>query len=316
MKPVSYPKTGTSGRSTILALAVGLASLSISVPAAAASDAAIGLSPGAGCSPASPAVFSPIASIVSSKASAILGNTVSSLDLIRQQQTPSQSQPMLGAILADAALLRPRLTPGIDASSAIRTECQPLVATRAIFPSEMGAKPVLPLNPEDFLASKRVRIAHTPFDSEWKRVKAEGISRSAVRRMVGTTSGDEGSTLAKVNGWVNHQITYTEDRDLFGVDDLWAGARRTLKLRKGDCEDIALLKMQMLAAAGIRREDMILTIARDLVRQADHAVLIVHTADGYRMLDNASDQVIDAAPRQDYRAIVSFGSKDTWLHGA
>ena len=60
---------------------------------------------------------------------------------------------------------------------------------------------------------------------------------------------------------------------------------------------------------------MILTIARDLVRQADHAVLVVRTPAGYRLLDNASDTVVDAAPRQDYRAIVSFGAKDTWLHG-
>ena len=251
-----------------------------------------------------------------SKASAVLGNAVSSLELIRLQQQSSPPQRSLAMIIAGASAFQPRLAPGIDASSALDSDCQSLVAARVSFPTDQGLGSVISSDPEAFLASKRVRIGHTPFDDEWKRVRADGVSRSTLRRLLGDASGNDTAILGRVNHWVNHRIAYTEDRDLFGVEDLWAGARRTLKLRKGDCEDIALLKMQMLAAAGVSREDMILTIARDLVRQADHAVLIVRTPDGYRMLDNASDELIDAAPRQDYRAIVSFGSKDTWLHGA
>ena len=284
--------------------------------AAAAADGGAGFATSTSCASVAPAAGFNLAPLqVSAKSSAILGNTVSSLDLIRLQQAPAPSQRSIASIIAEASTFRPRLTPGIDASRAIEASCQQLSTARIVLPTAFGTGSALPADPEAFLASKRVRISHTPFDSQWKRVKGDGISRSTFKRLVGVQSSDEESTLDRVNAWVNQQIAYTEDRDLFGVDDMWAGARRTLKLRKGDCEDIALLKMQMLAAAGIPRDDMILTIARDLVRQADHAVLIVRTPAGYRLLDNASDTVVDAAPRQDYRAIVSFGAKDTWLHG-
>lgn len=284
--------------------------------AAAAADTSAGFAPSASCTTITPAAGFNLAPLqVSTKSSAILGNAVSSLDLIRMQQAPAPTQRSIASIIAEASVFRPRLTPGIDASRAIETDCQQLSTARVVLPTVFGTGSAVPPDPEAFLASKRIRISHTPFDSQWKRVKSDNISRSTFKRLVGGQSSDEEATLGRVNAWVNRQITYTEDRDLFGVDDMWAGARRTLKLRKGDCEDIALLKMQMLAAAGVPRDDMILTIARDLVRQADHAVLVVRTPGGYRLLDNASDTVVDAAPRQDYRAIVSFGAKDTWLHG-
>lgn len=175
---------------------------------------------------------------------------------------------------------------------------------------------MLEAEPGEFLASRRVKIGRTNFDSDWQRVSQEKLPRGAARRTLAAIPASGEDRLASVNRWVNRQITYTEDRDLFGSADFWAGARRTLKMRRGDCEDIALLKMQLLAAAGVSRDDMILTIARDLVRQADHAVLIVRTPAGFRLLDNASDEIFDAAPDHNYRPILSFGKTDTWLHGA
>jgi predicted transglutaminase-like cysteine proteinase len=127
--------------------------------------------------------------------------------------------------------------------------------------------------------------------------------------------GGQLSTLRTVNSWVNQAIAFTDDEELFSRADFWAGAEATLRLRRGDCEDIALTKMQLLAAAGIDREDMILTIARDLVRNADHAVLIVRHDGRYYMLDNASDELFDASSAHDYRPILSFGNSQTWLHG-
>ncbi len=176
-------------------------------------------------------------------------------------------------------------------------------------------QPRVGYSPEDFLASKRIRIAHTNFDRDWRRVRSETVSPGQFRRYLGAPPASPTNSLAAVNRWVNHHIAYEEDRDQYGVADFWAGARRTLKAGRGDCEDIALTKMQLLAAAGVSRDDMILTIARDLVRNADHAVLIVRTDAGYRLLDNASDEVLDAAPSQDYRAILSFGNHTSWLHG-
>ena len=255
---------------------------------------------------------------VLSKSAAVLGGASSALDAIRAQQTaigaPTAVSPV--ALLADATANLAGLTPGVDASIAPKGLCASLVASR-VSPGAGLAMPqvAVPADPDNFLASKRVRIGHTSFDKDWKRVRAETISSTQLKRYFGSLPASRTDSLAAVNRWVNQRIAYAEDRDQYGVADYWAGARRTLKAGRGDCEDIALTKMQILAAAGVPRKDMILTIARDLARNADHAVLIVRTDDGYRLLDNATDEVLDAAPQHDYRAILSFGDETRWLHG-
>jgi predicted transglutaminase-like cysteine proteinase len=123
------------------------------------------------------------------------------------------------------------------------------------------------------------------------------------------------ATVAKVNSWTNSRIRYVEDRDLYGRPDYWAPASRTLKSRAGDCEDIAIVKMQLLAAIGANRSDMYLTIVRDLVRNADHAVLIVKLNGRHYLLDNSTDRLLDASQANDYRPIFSYANGRKWLHG-
>jgi predicted transglutaminase-like cysteine proteinase len=137
-----------------------------------------------------------------------------------------------------------------------------------------------------------------------------------VRRALG--SGDRTVTrerIAAINAWTNGTVRYVEDRDLYGQADYWASARTTLKRRAGDCEDIAIAKMQLLAAMGVPRSDMYLTIARDLARNADHAMLVVRFEGEHLLLDNATDEVLDASGSYDYRPILSFNTAQKWLHG-
>ena len=239
-----------------------------------------------------------------SKASAILGGQPSALDMIRLSQENEQAAP-------EAAL----------ASGQVAEEIALAPAVGGVRPEGMACRlgtsqpQITDSDPENFLASRRLRIGRTAFDGDWRRVSGERISANRLHRLVGDTSGDSMATLDSVNRWVNEAIAYTDDQALFGRRDYWAGARRTLSLGRGDCEDIALTKMELLAAAGVPREDMILTIARDLVRNADHAVLIVRYDGRYYMLDNASDEVFDASTSHDYRPVLSFGTAQTWLHG-
>jgi predicted transglutaminase-like cysteine proteinase len=165
----------------------------------------------------------------------------------------------------------------------------------------------------DFLASKRLIVRHTSFDPSWNRVQRAALSPRVVQSL-GAVS-DNGAKLAAVNAWANSRIRYVEDRNLYGKADYWASASETLRARAGDCEDIAILKMQMLAATGVPRSDMYLTLARDLVRNADHAMLIVKMDGRYWLLDNSTDRLLDASEGNDYRPIMSFGSSQKWLHG-
>ena len=243
----------------------------------------------------------------SAKASAILGGQPSALELIRLAQEQGEASP--------ATTEEEFATAGESTELAL----SPAAGGMRLEPTACLSEGLAPHGPamgsEDFLASRRVEIGRTNYDADWLRVSGERTSESQYRRTVGTVADDRMATLASVNSWVNHSIAFVADRDLFAQTDFWAGAAETLRLRAGDCEDIALTKMQLLADAGIPREDMILTIARDLVRNADHAVLIVHHDGRYYMLDNSSDELFDAAQSHDYRPILSFGSNHTWLHG-
>ena len=245
------------------------------------------------------------------KSAAILGGQPSALDRIRLMQEGSGNTAEAPKDLAAAKVL-PR-QPLAPAAGGLRLQGGSCAEWQA--PHANLASPRRALSSDDFLASKRLAIGRTGFDREWQRVRGDTISEARYRALVGGETRDRTATLGRVNAWVNERIVYTEDRDLFSRADFWAGAKKTLNLGRGDCEDIALTKMQLLAAAGIPREDMFLTIARDLVRGADHAVLIVRHEGGYVMLDDASDELFDAAAGHDYRPILSFSDRQTWLHG-
>lgn len=247
-----------------------------------------------------------------SKSSAILGGQPSALDLIRAaQETGGQSLQATHFASSIAAGVE-SLEPAAGGMRFERAGCSESLVLAPRPPAR--ARP--DYSPDDFLASRRLAIGRTTFDASWQRVSREQVSSKRLHRLVGTTSADDPfETLGTINAWVNRTIVFTDDRELFGQADYWAGANKTLKLGRGDCEDIALTKMQLLAAAGIPREDMVLTIARDLVRNADHAVLIVRLDGRYFMLDNSTDEILDAMQSHDYRPVLSFGHDTAWLHG-
>ncbi|NNC60550.1 MAG: hypothetical protein HKO05_11235 [Erythrobacter sp.] len=255
------------------------------------------------------AMASPVATTVqASKRAAILGGEMSALDRIRMQQQGSES----AVALAVPATIGEGLAP---AAGGVRPADTLACAGNGagLIPSGLRT-PIRTYETDDFLASKKVRIGKTSMDREWNRVRRETVG-GTLRRNFGRRVDPTLATVDRVNRWVNKTITYVEDRDLFRKADFWAGANLTLRLGKGDCEDYALTKMQLLAAAGIAREDMFLTIARDRVRNADHALLVVKIEGRYVVLDNATDDLLDGTSSHDYAPVLSFNDREAWLHG-
>lgn len=273
-----------------------------------------GIAPSVGLSPSGPTTPS------FSKTSALLGGQVSQLELIRQQQAgvAPVAAPQIATIAATA-----RLEPGAGAGifgGTRGSSCQPSLgfATHldSVAPNLGSTVLISPvLSPDDYLDSKRLTVKRTSFDRDWNRVRSSGLGRKALIGISRSPDGVHKSGLDAINASVNGSIRYVEDRELYGEADHWATASETLRRRAGDCEDIAIVKMQMLAAYGVKREDMYLVIARDLVRSADHAMLVVKVDGQYWLLDNATDQVLDARQSYDYRPILSFGQNTKWIHG-
>ncbi|EHJ58692.1 transglutaminase-like cysteine peptidase [Novosphingobium pentaromativorans] len=252
---------------------------------------------------ASAGLMARVAEPVSSKAAALLGGAPSRLELISMQQssrTGQASQTLVTAPIAPAA-------------GGLR--CAALTQSRTL-PAIYSATSRASADPENFLGSARLPLRHTTFDAQWDRVRRAGLPGRAVAAMAARSgAGASEMTLAAVNAWSNRHIRYREDSEIYGKSDYWATASATLKHGAGDCEDIAIFKMQALAALGVPRSDMYLTIARDTVRNADHALLVVKLEGRYWVLDNATDKLLDGAMSYDYRPIMSFSTSGKWLHG-
>ncbi len=94
-------------------------------------------------------------------------------------------------------------------------------------------------------------------------------------------------TIEGINRAVNKAIEPITDQLHWGVTESWDLPDDGL----GDCEDYVLLKRQRLAAAGIPRRAMRVTVVLDEVNDG-HAVLMIRTDRGDLILDNKRDAVL------------------------
>ena len=251
----------------------------------------------------SPAKLEPGAGPVGgSKAAAILGGAPSKLEQMRMAQVSGEIQTLA---------MEPAAAPVSDAP----INC---AANIAAAPPVFATAPAMSVPENAILGTLSLSVKHTPFDRDWAAVSAKQNTRKMQRALAATgarKSGDQAAQIEAVNRWVNRKISYGEDREVYGRADYWAPAGETLRRGVGDCEDFAIAKLELLAALGVSRNKMRLVVARDLVRNADHAVLIVTLTDGSVMLDNMTDRLLDARMPNDYRPIMSFSSNAKWVHG-
>ena len=167
----------------------------------------------------------------------------------------------------------------------------------------------------DVFGSVALSVSKTPLDADWRRAGTSGIAGPAAVYASGLAGKDEVARLEAVNRYVNDRVRFVNDQVQFGRADVWASASETFRRGKGDCEDYAIAKMQMLRRAGFADRDLYVVIVRDLVRRADHAVLVARAEGRMYVLDNGTDKLLDTASVSDYRPIMTFASKGSWTHG-
>lgn len=249
------------------------------------------------------------------KTSAILGGSPSRLAMIAAQQnggsSPVVEAPRLKITEATAQpMARTVSVASTDASASVRSPyLQRAVLTQ---PAPYVSERVSTRAP-DLFGSKAIRIGSTRLDSKWRSVSR--ASAGGAQTVTRIAYSDRSEQLRQVNTSVNHAITFAEDTRTYGQADYWASAQETLRRGRGDCEDYAIAKMQILRAAGVPSRDLHLVIVRDLVRRQDHAVLAVRNGDRFVILDSNTDRVLQADDVVDYRPIMTFSSEGTWIHG-
>lgn len=175
------------------------------------------------------------------------------------------------------------------------------------------ARPAPRSGQPDIFGSVALPIGHTTLDGKWTSIAqplaGKGLWSGIVR--AAQTAGRQ-QQVEMINSWVNRRLRFVDDRQ---NGDSWAPASQSLNRGSGDCEDYAIAKMKLLEAAGFDRRAMFLVIARDLVRQADHAVLAVQLGDELMVLDNMTDRIMPSSSVSDYRPIMSFNAFGRWTHG-
>ena len=175
-----------------------------------------------------------------------------------------------------------------------------------------------PPEPEEVFGYVSVDVAATPFDAQWRRASTSPWPQGNAELDAFVSRIRALSVPLRVdaaNRWVNAHIAYASDMDVYGVADYWAGLAEALTHGRGDCEDFAIAKMQLLAAAGVPARDMYLTLVRDLRLKEDHAVLVVRVGEGAYVLDSNDDTLMRSDQPHRFRPVAAFSENGRWIFG-
>jgi predicted transglutaminase-like cysteine proteinase len=176
-------------------------------------------------------------------------------------------------------------------------------------------RPAMVRGSPDVFGSTALPIDSTPLDRRWRNVAGRPADAGASRWAASLRNQPEAQRIEAINRFVNARIAFVDDSQQFGRNDVWQSASDALRRGRGDCEDYAITKLQLLRAAGLAERDLYLVIVKDLVRRSDHAVLAVHSGGRLLVLDNGTDKVTDSADISDYRPIFTYAAGNRWTHG-
>lgn len=134
-----------------------------------------------------------------------------------------------------------------------------------------------------------------------------------------TLAGLTGAGLLRkiitVNVVVNGFLAYVRDIESVGLSDHWATPQETLRRQTGDCEDYAILKLALLEELGVPAHSLSLTVLKNEMLNAFHAVAAIETDRGFFILDNMHDQVLRDIQIAHYTPLYSLAAGRGYMHG-
>jgi predicted transglutaminase-like cysteine proteinase len=162
----------------------------------------------------------------------------------------------------------------------------------------------------DVFGTVALPVRHSRYDARWHRVAdSPRIALPDFAQPAQSLSGDQQAQT--INAAMNRHVHYRYD---FPRDN-WATANETMSKLAGDCEDIAIAKMQTLLTLGVPASDLFMSIGSDTAAGAVHAVLMVRLDGRFWVLDNRSDRLIPHEAFNQFHPILTFSGERTWLHG-
>jgi predicted transglutaminase-like cysteine proteinase len=193
----------------------------------------------------------------------------------------------------------------------------PAAPARSAARSELLASVAIPFG--RLPALERIAPAYSEIETDFLdrcgTILCENATATLKRVVAAGRNGRVVDLLAAVNRSVNRLITYRRDKDLYGTMDYWAKPSATLDRGMGDCEDYAILKMAVLAKAGVPARSMSVVILRDEKRQVYHAVTAVQTGSGFYILDNLEAELRKDTDLPSYMPLYSVSAGRGYIYG-
>lgn len=183
--------------------------------------------------------------------------------------------------------------------------------------SDYAARPssaVTPASPDVF-GTAAVGAGVTFYDARFRRVSEADRADPAVLALAATIRGlPAAEQLARVQREVLARVRWSHDLDNMRVADFWSNAGETLRRGSGDSEDIAIVQMQVLKAAGYNPRDLYISIGRQRPVGA-HIVMLARTQSGFVKLDDRVGHPVDAGRDRAFTPVLTVGQGKSWIHG-
>ena len=209
-----------------------------------------------------------------------------------------------GAFIASSAIAQTVVGPDSSSSRFNRLRdisVRPLTANAPVSPDVFG--------------TAAIGAGVTFYDARFRRVSLADRNDPAVLAIADTLRGlSPVEQLAAVQREVLARVKWSTDLETMHVADLWANAGETLRLGAGDSEDIAIVQMQALKAAGFSSRDLYISIGRQKP-VGGHIVLLARTPDGFMVLDDRVGRPMLARSNRQFTPVLTIGEGKSWIHG-
>lgn len=171
-----------------------------------------------------------------------------------------------------------------------------------------------PVSPDVF-GTAAVGAGVTFYDARFRRVSLADRADPGVLEIAGLLRGlDPATQLATVQREVLRRVKWAHDLDNMHVADFWSNAGETLIRGTGDSEDIAIVEMQALKAAGFSSRDLYISIGREKQVGA-HIVLLARTPSGFTVLDDRIGAPMATRDDHLFTPVLTIGEGMSWVHG-
>jgi len=163
--------------------------------------------------------------------------------------------------------------------------------------------------------SAAINAGVTFYDARFRRVSRTDRAHPLVTQMAGTLRGlPPEQQLVAVHRQVLQKVRWAHDLDTIRVADLWANAGETLERGAGDSEDIAIVAMQVLKAAGWNPADLYISIGREK-KVGTHIVLLARAPSGFYILDDRANRAMTPQEHARFTPILTLSEGKSWIHG-